>query len=54
MERLAATRLPTYLDRPSRGGRWTYRVTVSANWVDDPSLGDALMLSEPATVTIPR
>ena len=54
MERLAATRLPTYLDRPRKGGRWTYRVTVSANWVDDPSLGDALMLSEPVTVTVPR
>ena len=54
MERLAATRLPTYLDRPRKGGRWTYRVTVSANWVDDPSLGDALVLSEPVTVTIPK
>ena len=54
MERLAATRLPTYVDRPRKGGRWTYRVTVSANWVDDPSLGDALMLSKPVTVTIQR
>jgi hypothetical protein len=54
MERLAATRLPTYVDRPRKGGQWTYRVTVSANWVDDPSLGDALLLSKPVTVTIPR
>jgi hypothetical protein len=53
MTRLSATRTTRYIDRPPPG-RWTYRVTLSANWVDDPSLGDALVISEPANVTVPR
>jgi len=52
MTRLSATRLTRYVDRP-QPGRWTYRVTLSANWVDDPTLGDALVISEPANVTVP-
>jgi Dolichyl-phosphate-mannose-protein mannosyltransferase len=53
MTRLAATRRSTYVDRPPPG-RWTYRVTLSGNWVDDPSLGDTLVLSDPVTITVPR
>jgi Dolichyl-phosphate-mannose-protein mannosyltransferase len=53
MDRLAATRRRTYVDQPPTG-RWTYRVTLSGNWIDDPSLGDALVLSTPVTVTSPR
>jgi hypothetical protein len=52
MERLAATREPRYVDRPPPG-RWTYRITLSANWIDDPSLGDALVVSTPANVNVP-
>jgi hypothetical protein len=53
MGRIAATRRTTYVDRPPPG-RWTYRVTLSGNWVDDTSLGDALVLSTPVNVTVPR
>jgi hypothetical protein len=53
MRRLAATRALRFVDRPPPG-RWTYRVTLSANWVDDPTLGDVLVLSRPATVRIPK
>jgi hypothetical protein len=52
MTRLSATRTTRYIDRP-QPGRWTYRVTLSANWIDDPSLGDALVISEPANVEVP-
>jgi hypothetical protein len=53
MRRIAATRALRFVDRPPPG-RWTYRVTMSANWVDDPTLGDALVLSRPATVRVPE
>jgi hypothetical protein len=52
MTRVAATRRGAYIDHPPPG-RWTYRVTLSGNWVDDPSLGDVLVLSTPVTVTVP-
>jgi hypothetical protein len=51
MTRLGATRTGSWTDRPAPG-RWTYRVTLSANWVDDPQRGDALMVSTPVTVTV--
>ena len=31
-------------------GDWTYRVGVSANWLNDPTLGDVYVLSGPAAV----
>ena len=34
-------------------GRWTYRVGVAANWLDDPSLGDVVLVSAGAVVTVP-
>ena len=52
MRRLGATRKPSWDDRPPPG-RWAYRVTMSANWLDDPTLGDALMVSVPVEVTVP-
>jgi hypothetical protein len=51
MRRLGATRALHWDDRPPPG-RWTYRVTLSANWLDDSSLGDALMASTPVTVRV--
>jgi hypothetical protein len=51
MDRLAPTTTLRYVDRPPEG-RWTYRVGMSANWLDDPTLGDVLMVSEPATVKV--
>jgi hypothetical protein len=48
----ASTRQISYADRPP-AGTWTYRIGVSANWVDDPRLGDVYVLSRPVTVTVP-
>jgi hypothetical protein len=52
MDRVATTREPHWHDAPAPG-RWTYRIGVAANWVDDEALGDTLILSRPLTVTIP-
>jgi hypothetical protein len=49
MRRLGATRARAWVDHPPPG-RWSYRVTLSANWLDDPTLGDALLLSTPVRV----
>jgi hypothetical protein len=51
MARLGDTVAPRWRDTPGRG-RWSYRVGLSANWVDDPTQGDVLMLSEPVTVAV--
>jgi hypothetical protein len=40
------------IDRPGPG-TWTYRVGAAANWIDDPTLGDVFLLSNPVTVTVP-
>jgi hypothetical protein len=48
----AATRANSYVDRPGNG-TWTYRIGVSANWLDDERLGDVYVVSRPATVTVP-
>jgi hypothetical protein len=53
MQLLEPTRTTTAADRPGPG-TWTYRVALFANWVDDPAKGDALLLSTPIRVTIPR
>src|SRR5207253_3011021 len=42
-----------YVDRPPPG-RWTYRIGLAANWLNDVSFGDVLLLSTPATVTVGR
>ncbi len=52
MDRVAPTTTLRYVDRPGEG-KWTYRVGMSANWLDDPSLGDLLLVSEPVTVKVP-
>ena len=48
----AATRGTSYVDRPGKG-TWTYRIGVSANWLDDERLGDVYVVSRPETVTVP-
>jgi hypothetical protein len=40
-----------FSDRPGPGN-WTYRIGVSANWLDDQSLGDVTVLSRPVKVTV--
>ena len=43
---VAATKGGSYDDQPGPG-TWTYRIGVSANWLDDPRLGD-VYVAEPA------
>jgi hypothetical protein len=52
MDQLATTREAAWHDVPPPG-RWTYRVGIAANWVDDEGRGDTLLLGAPLTVTIP-
>ena len=51
-EPVAATKSGSYDDQPGPG-TWTYRIGESANWLDDPRLGDVYVLSPPVTVTVP-
>ncbi len=46
-----ATRATSFVDRPGRG-TWIYRIGIAANWLDDPTLGDVYVVSEPETVTV--
>ncbi|MBA3734296.1 MAG: hypothetical protein H0W90_03715 [Actinobacteria bacterium] len=43
----------TSLDDHPGPGTWSYRVAVSANWLNDGRLGDVYVLSEPVGITIP-
>jgi hypothetical protein len=52
MEAPAASRTTSYVDRPGRGS-WTYRIGVSANWLNDLRYGDVYVVSPPVTVTLP-
>jgi hypothetical protein len=51
MTAIGSVRKTTASDTTPRG-RWTYRVGVAGNWLDDPSQGDVFVLSEPRTVTL--
>jgi hypothetical protein len=48
---IGTTTAQTFVDHPGPG-RWTYRVGVSANWLDDPALGDVTVISRPVTVPV--
>jgi hypothetical protein len=52
MNHLSITDRQLYIDRPPPGP-WTYRVGMTANWVNDTSLGDVMLVSEPVTITAP-
>jgi hypothetical protein len=51
-ESIATTRASSFSDRPA-AGRWTYRIGIAANWVDDVTLGDVYVVSKPVTLTLP-
>jgi hypothetical protein len=51
MESVDTARATSFVDRPGPG-RWTYRIGIAANWIDDPSLGDIYVVSKAVTVTI--
>lgn len=48
---LRTVRTTSIVDHPP-AGTWTYRITVAANWVDDPKMGDTFLVSAPVTVTV--
>lgn len=50
-DQMGFTRRPVWDDDPPRGV-WTYRIGLSANWQDEPKIGDAFMLSAPLTVRV--
>jgi hypothetical protein len=50
MTHLSTTAARRYDDRPPPG-RWTYRVGMTANWLNDTSLGDVMIVSDPVTVS---
>jgi hypothetical protein len=45
------TRARSFVDRPGRG-KWTYRIGVAANYLNDPAQCDVFLLSRPVTVTV--
>jgi hypothetical protein len=51
MRRVGATKTQRWTDRPPPG-RWTYRVALSANWLNDPTRGDMLLVSKPVTLAV--
>ncbi len=51
MRQIGVTRGLGWADTPPPG-RWTYRVAMTANWIDDPTRGDMLLLAKPVTVTV--
>jgi hypothetical protein len=53
MDAVAVTRATRFVDRPSAQG-WSYRIGMMANWVNDASRGDVLMVSPPAEVEVTR
>lgn len=52
MQLLPPTRATRFVDTLPYGGGWSYRIGLAANWVDDPTRGDILLLSEPARVAV--
>jgi hypothetical protein len=51
MQTVGSTKARSFVDRPGPG-KWTYRIGVAANWLDDPNFGDVTLLSRPVTVTV--
>ncbi len=52
MRRLSATRAVTATDRPPAKGVWDYRIGLAANWLDDPTRGDVLLVSPAVTIDL--
>jgi hypothetical protein len=45
------SRTTTFVDRPPTG-TWTYRVGMTANWLDDPHAGDVYLFSPRRVVNV--
>lgn len=48
---VGTTRATSFVNFPP-AGRWSYRVGVAANWLNDTSLGDVYVLSSPVVLTL--
>jgi hypothetical protein len=46
MTPIGESRTTSFVDHPPAGA-WIYRVGLVANWLDDSSLGDLILLSAP-------
>ncbi|HET9674300.1 MAG TPA: hypothetical protein VFP31_05760 [Gaiellaceae bacterium] len=51
MTEVGRGRDPRLFDRVPRG-RWTYRVAVAANWLDDADQGDTFVVSAPLNISV--
>jgi hypothetical protein len=51
MEEIAASRGTSYVDEPGPG-TWSYRIGLSANWLNDFGYGDIYVVSPPITITV--
>jgi hypothetical protein len=52
MDTVATVSGTSYVDRPGPG-IWSYRIGVSANWLDDFRYGDVYVVSRPVSVNVP-
>jgi hypothetical protein len=50
MKYVGSTRMSRFVDKPP-AGPWTYRVGLAANWRDDVTIGDVLLLSAPGRLS---
>jgi len=50
-QKLVTSRTTEFVDSPG-AGTWTYRIGITANWLDDTQYGDVYVFSRPATVTV--
>jgi hypothetical protein len=51
MEDIGAHTGGRFVDRPARG-RWTYRLGLAANWLNDPAYGDVYTVGPPIVVSV--
>ena len=50
-DRVGTTRTTQFVDRPGKG-TWTYRIGMTANWLDDPKAGDVYLFSPRLTADV--
>jgi len=50
-DKRGATSQTSFTDR-APGGRWTYRVMIAANWLNDPNFGDVYAIGRPVSVRV--
>ena len=48
---VGTTRTTSFVDHPPRG-TWTYRIGMTANWLDDPNAGDVYLFSRQMVVNV--